>query len=383
MKILFKIPTRSRPNHATELVNSIVKNVYDKNNFLILLTCDKDDNTTYNYDFITSIKPLIDSKKLILCFDESKSRIDAINRDMKLVEGFDILVYVPDDTEFNVFGFDESIRKLYQSQFDDTNGKVYYEVGAKKLTVLGKELYQKQGYILNPNKSHNLIINYYTDKNDARNQELKFCVSENLKNEYIDNIVLILSENDYNQFKNTFPPSQKIIPIITEIRPTYNDYFRIMRKLFDSENNINIISNLDIIIPKESLIQSKNGKCINDYLTNKSTCLALTRWDIIGADTTGTWNNNIQLFDTPDSQDTWVFLGGVNQITGADFTLGLAGCDNSIAHLLEVSGYNVLNPSRTIKTYHFHLTNIRNYTNVVGHAIERIPPPYKLLHPTE
>lgn len=386
MKILFKIPTRSRPNHATELVNNIVNNVYDKENFIILLTCDKDDNTTYNYDFITSIKPFIDSKKVILCFDESKSRIDAINRDMKLVEGFDILVYVPDDTEFNVFGFDESIRKLYQSQFDDTNGKVYYEVGAKKLTVLCKEFYKKQGFIYNPNKKHNLIVNYYNDKNDLRNRELNYCFFKNLHNEFIDNIVVICTEHDYTKLSEILSGKsyQKIIPIITEVRPTYNDYFRITRKIFNSEDNINIISNLDIIISEESLTKSKNIKCVDDYLVNKSTCLALTRWDITADNVFNTNNHEVgsKLFDTPDSQDTWIFVGGVPQITGADFTLGICGCDNGIAHLLEVSGYNVLNPSRTIKTYHFHITNIRNYLNVNGQAIERIQPPYKLLNPT-
>jgi len=113
--------------------------------------------------------------------------------------------------------------------------------------------------------------------------------------------------------------------------------------------------------------------------------LSLTRWDV-KADNVFNTNNHVDssvLFDTPDSQDTWIFMGGVPQISGADFTLGKAGCDNSIAYMLEQSGYNVLNPSRTIKTYHLHLTNIRNYTDVVGHAIERIQPPYKLLYPTE
>jgi hypothetical protein len=89
------------------------------------------------------------------------------------------------------------------------------------------------------------------------------------------------------------------------------------------------------------------------------------------------------LFDRADSQDTWIFKGGVNQVSGADFTMGIAGCDNAIAHLLEQHGYNVINPSRTIKTYHLHLTNIRNYTDISGNAIQRIQPPYKLINPTE
>ena len=128
-------------------------------------------------------------------------------------------------------------------------------------------------------------------------------------------------------------------------------------------NNINIISNLDIIIPQETLY-SEVSKTINDYIDSK-TCLALSRWDIQE-------NNTYVHFDRSDSQDTWIFIGGVPNINGADFTLGKCGCDNKILYLLDESGYFLINPSKTLKTYHLHLTNIRNYGNV-------IPPPYNLL----
>ena len=141
---------------------------------------------------------------------------------------------------------------------------------------------------------------------------------------------------------------------------------------------------MDIIIPKESLIRNSSIEnhniIISDYLINNKTCLALTRWDISDKDD---YKNGAVFFDRPDSQDTWIFRGGIPQMAGAEFGLGLCGCDNSIAYMIEQCGYNVINPSRTIKTYHLHLTNVRNYIDVVGQVIERIPPPYKLLHPTE
>lgn len=222
---------------------------------------------------------------------------------------------------------------------------------------------------------YNLLVNYYIDKNATRSAELNFCILENISNPVFSNILVIASQHDYNYLMSICPESHKdkIIPLIEEKRPTYNNYFLLMEKHFSDSNNINIISNLDVIVPPETLLYS------SFYLTGKS-CLALTRWDISNH---LDYKNQSSLYNTPDSQDTWIFKGGVNQINGADFTLGVAGCDNSIAYLLEVSGYEVKNPSKTLRTYHYHTSNLRNYTDIVGNVIFRLPPPYKLIHPTE
>lgn len=378
MKLLFKIPSKSRPKQVYELIMNIYNNSADKQNCKILLSADKNDETMYNYDFVNSVKDYIDAGFLLLCFDESKSRIDAINRDMKLVTDFDLLCYVPDDVEFK-FHFDNDIRNLYKKYFKDkTNGKFFYDSGLKEILVMDKEFYLEQGYIYNDISRYNLIINYYTDSKEERNNELNFCFTENIKNEFINNIVVICSEADYNNLLK-LTDSKKIIPIITEKRPTYNDYFAIMKKMFFSDDEVNIISNLDVIIPQESLY-CKNNKSISDYLINTKTCLALSRWDVQNPEN---YKVNSLLFDRDDSQDTWAFLGSVNEIAGADFTLGIAGCDNSISYLLEQNGYNVLNPSKTIKTYHYHLCNVRNYADFSGNPIFRLPPPYKLIAPHE
>lgn len=376
MNILFKIPSKSRPKQAYEIIMNIYNNCADKLNCKILMTADKDDETMYNYEFVNSVKDYVEAGFLLLCFDESKSRIDAINRDMKLVTNYDLLCYVPDDVEFK-YHFDNDIRELYKSNFNNKlDGKLFYDSGSKDILVIGKQAYLEQGYIYNPKPTYNLLVNYYTDKIEERNKELIFCITENIKNQYISNIVVICTENDYIFLKG-ITESKKIIPIITESRPTYNDYFLIIRKLFSTDENINIISNLDIIIPESSL-NSNSNKSISDYLKDKKCCLALSRWDI---NYPINYSENSVLFDRADSQDTWVFIGGVNEILSADFTLGLAGCDNSIAYLLENNGYTVLNPSKTIKTYHYHLTDIRNYADIAGNPIFRLPPPYKLITP--
>jgi len=374
-KILFKYPSRGNGFKFVSAIHNIISKVSDKENFIILVSADRDDAMMLNKEIISSIQSYIDSGKLVICFDKSASKIDAINRDMEMITDWDIAVSVSDDTEFTAQGFDESIRAQFINNFPDTDGKMYFDSGIKDVLVMGKSHYDRSGYIYNPNKKYNLFVNYYTDKNDERTKELNFCMLQNLRNESIDNIVVISNEIDYLKLKHLYDGdlSKKITPMITDLRPSFNDYFKLTSKLFNGEDNVNIISNLDIIIPLETIIKSK------EYLNTNKTCLALTRWDIKDMHNM----NSSVFFDRPDSQDAWFFVGGVPKIAGADYSLGIAGIDNSIAHQLEQSGYNVINPSRTLKTFHFHLTEVRNYTNIVGQDIFRIPPPYKLLPPTD
>lgn len=388
--ILFKLATRGNPDGFIRLIYGITENLADKENYKILVSADTDDTTMYNPKVLNTVKRFIESGKVVICYDYSKSKIDAINRDMELMTNWDVLVNLSDTMPMPDFGFDEKIKEKYLSEYPDLNGKINFDIGIDEILVIGKKCYDAQGYILDSTNriKHNLIVNYYTDKNSQRTNELNYCIFKNLYNENINKVVVICTESDYAKLLTIYNENKsKLIPIITDKRPTYNDYFAITTKLFNGKTNINIIANLDIIINPEELVQQKGAdirNVVSDYIMNEKTCLALTRWDV-KTDNVFNTNNHIDsstFFDRDDSQDTWIFMGGVPQISGADFTLGIAGCDNKISYLLEASGYNVINPSRTIKTYHLHLTNIRNYTDIVGHATERLQPPYKLLQPT-
>jgi hypothetical protein len=91
----------------------------------------------------------------------------------------------------------------------------------------------------------------------------------------------------------------------------------------------------------------------------------------------------VEFWNHADSQDVWIFNGPVEKGVDANFLLGHPGCDNALAYKLEFSGYEVLNPSLTLKTYHQHLVMVRNYLNQKGEQKEKgIPPPYKILVPT-
>jgi hypothetical protein len=207
------------------------------------------------------------------------------------------------------------------------------------------------------NSTIQLIVPFYKDSNKERNYEILKVLAENSATELIDLIVLIVDED----VTNVSSPKIRIKKL--DSRPTYNDAFRVACDTMPDANTITIIANADIYFKDEDL------KLINAYLT-KDRCFALSRWDVNG--------NEIKHHASWDSQDCWIFRGVIRDVKG-DFHFGMPGCDNRIAYEIESVGYKVENPSCSIKSYHVHKSNIRNY---VSNEKTVVPKPYKLINPT-
>lgn len=181
-----------------------------------------------------------------------------------------------------------------------------------------------------------LFYNYYEDKNPNRKREIDFCLQKNMENKLISTIILE-----------------------SPGKPTYSSFFQQINKLAEPDD-ISIICNSDIFLD-ETITLATTMKPNQMY--------ALLRWEWYGP-------NRIIFHPRPDSQDTWIVKGKVEKVFG-DFTLGIRGCDNRIAHEFLTAGYDVSNPSMSIKTYHVHNSNIRNYT-----MADVVPPPYHTITPT-
>lgn len=196
----------------------------------------------------------------------------------------------------------------------------------------------------------NIFQNIYTDPIPDRDAELRECEKRN------QSLVSRFS-TDINYLKVLH-------------RPTFNEMFKYTQNY--ERDDINIIANSDIIIPMETIEQLRE---LYHYHKNRNRlCLALSRWDIQE-------DGSLTPFLRADSQDTWIFYGHVQTIEGADFYAGgVAGCDNRIAYLLALEGYQVINPCLTIQTHHLHLSGVRNYIRD-GVVTEKVPPPYKMVAP--
>lgn len=203
----------------------------------------------------------------------------------------------------------------------------------------------------------NLYTSFYIDKNPDRQKELEDCLMMNIKCEYIDHIYVITD----GTVESDLLLDDKVTEYSYKYRPTYNTFFEVIR-MTSKPDDWNIIANTDIYF-------DNTLELLDKYKSGKPICFALCRWEVL--------KDKIEFLNRPDSQDSWIFKGLPRRIDG-NFCLGTCGCDNAIAHRFMMSGYNVINPSRSIKTYHLHLSGVRNYN--VNHKVKE---PYKIIHPTE
>jgi hypothetical protein len=188
-----------------------------------------------------------------------------------------------------------------------------------------------------------LITQYYKPKWQERLNEINDCLKLNIKNKYIDKIILFMEEDcDISDFCiNTSKVKKEII----NQRLNYKFVFKYANKKL--ENYIVVLSNSDIYF-NDSLKKLHSLK-YND------TVYAITRYN-------ENPNDNSKMEIQPNglnSQDTWIWSGKINIINNKYFRddgiqLGVFGCDNLIAGLLKKSKYKVRNTCKKIITIHKH-----------------------------
>lgn len=195
-----------------------------------------------------------------------------------------------------------------------------------------------------------LITSFYQDKNPTRHSELEHCMKCNLANPHIDSIVVFLEgkEADFHVLNDP-----KIV-VIESPRPTFQKFFETANQI-SGDNDILIIANTDIYFDESIKILPQ--------IKMDNVALALSRWHYYSSD-------RIELYNEKFSQDVWIFKGKIKPIEFCNFFMGIRGCDNRIAYELKKAGYAVFNPAKTIRSIHYHMSEVRNY------GPEIIPKPY-------
>ena len=163
-----------------------------------------------------------------------------------------------------------------------------------------------------------------------------------------------------------------------EGRLTFAELFRLCKP-----GMLNVIANADIYFePHEvDLIRYAFTRAGVGRYERDTLALALSRWDVDPTGVPMLWSHH-------DSQDTWIVYGGPHEVD-APYTMGVPGCDNALIHALQQAGFTVSNPSKSIRTYHLHLSNYRSYLDNGngqgrgGAKLYRVPPPYAFVQPTE
>lgn len=210
--------------------------------------------------------------------------------------------------------------------------------------------------------SVNLFTFWYEEGNKKRKDELIACIKKNVENELIGKIYLIVENGIKVPIKN-----DKIVIVDMLKRPTYSDVFKIVNSITTTDE-INIIANTDIYFLERDI-------SLMHQINWNNLCLALTRWDDLE-------NGDIKFHGQACSQDVWIFKGAIKEINGG-FNLGVPGCDNRIAWEIEQAGYDIINPSLDVKSYHLHNSGVRKYDLGAGKVTHRIEKPYKSIEPTK
>lgn len=182
-----------------------------------------------------------------------------------------------------------------------------------------------------------IILSLYNINNNKRRSEIKKCFKSILNNKNFTSITVINQKSNIN-----IPILNTINCINTTSRPLFSDLFDYTR-----DGYINVITNSDILF--DNTIDKIRH--IND-----KTIFSLTRREIDGK----LYRQNIG-----NSQDVWVVKNSVPNyiIDQLKFPIGIPGCDSKINWIFQSNGYYVANPSKSIRLYHLHSSEVRSYSN--------------------
>jgi hypothetical protein len=193
-----------------------------------------------------------------------------------------------------------------------------------------------------------LIQQFFIHPTARRAKEIRQCLQKNLACEWIDH-VLLLDEQAYSEP----PPSSKVTRHVIGHRLTYYDVFKAIESTVPA-GDFAIFANSDIYFD-DTLRHLWRIALVDQRLF-----LALLRWDVSAEGGEPTLYG-----PRADSQDAWIIARDsvTFPITEDEFgfPFGKPGCDNAITLSLMRNHCAVANPAYTIRSYHVHASNVRNY----------------------
>jgi len=153
MKILFHYPTRDRPEWFKQTLTKYYEFMSNEESFRFMITLDEDDESMNNRPMMLWMHQ---APCLTFKYGKHESKVEACNADIDLTSDWDILVLVSDDMIPVVRGFDSIIIQKMKQYFPDTDGALHFNDGFEgdqsniTLSIIGRKLYEKFGYVYHP-----------------------------------------------------------------------------------------------------------------------------------------------------------------------------------------------------------------------------------------
>lgn len=217
-----------------------------------------------------------------------------------------------------------------------------------------------------------LLTSFFYPKNEEREKELIYTLTQNLNKSFINKINLYITENDYEKFiKSVFKDNMnynKIKFIIKNHQPAYKELIELASSF---DNKIICICNSDI----EFDIKNIN---ILDKL-KENTCFFITRHE---------YDNSKLLIDNysrfPGSSDAFIFNSNIlrknieNQdLMYINYIQNTSGIEALLGiFFIEQLNYTIYNPCFEIKLIHHHKGTYRTYdpSKPIGYTSQyRVP----------
>lgn len=161
--ILVKLASRSRPSKFVKALHNIKH--MSLGEYRVLVSADLDDKTMNCIQMIKFIKSM---PRVEIHFGHHSTKIEAINRDLEKVIGWDILVNFSDDFQIVTKGWDNILRKRVSDRWPNTTDWAahfsdnYVHDALPTISIMGLEYYQRDGYIYHPSyKSFSCDSEYY------------------------------------------------------------------------------------------------------------------------------------------------------------------------------------------------------------------------------
>jgi len=198
-----------------------------------------------------------------------------------------------------------------------------------------------------------LLVNYFNPPDEDRQIEINKCLRANVRLKTFHRIHVLVGPGTAlpDWIEN---PRIRVTQIDTD-RVTYQGFFDYANEKLP-KRAIAVIINADIAC-------TPSINYLRRYVTNTQ-CVALRRWEYVKKEWT--------LIPINSSQDLWALEVPIAKLDEpADFELGVPGCDNLIAFMLD-KHYTIKNPAKTVITYHIHKSGERSYGPRLKGRIKRV-----------
>lgn len=154
MRLLVKFPTRQRHDLFFRTLSQYI--ALSQADITVLASLDFDDPSMANQHVRHRLDDL--GSRVKYAFGHSKNKVDAINRDMQLLQPagieWDVCCLASDDMIPVVYGYDKTILEDAARLMPDLDGVLWYPDGRRTdlvtLAVIGRKWYERKGYIYHP-----------------------------------------------------------------------------------------------------------------------------------------------------------------------------------------------------------------------------------------